>query len=278
MRAMTRAQLWAHRRAHRAPLARPETRRRQHCALTMAHSTVDRAGGRGQDHLDARPARRETPLLRQHAGVGADRQGGRRRGARRRRRPGLHHRQSTTNCCPTTNYLSARAPWSWSMRPPWSAPPTYATCSTATTAAGAKTVLVADHHQLAPVKARGGHVRPPVFGPALDPTPLAGVADARSRRTPRHPSRCALADRHRCAARWSGTAPMTGCTAGMRSRWPPTLWPPTKPTPTAGKDALLVCDTTEMANALNQRIHHQRVAEDSPSAIGGAGTASRWAI
>ena len=27
---------------------------------------------------------------------------------------------------------------------------------TATTAAGAKTVLVGDHHQLAPVKARGG--------------------------------------------------------------------------------------------------------------------------
>ena len=27
----------------------------------------------------------------------------------------------------------------------------------------------------------------------------------------------------------------------------------------AGKDALLVCDTTEMADALNQRLHHQRV-------------------
>ena len=26
----------------------------------------------------------------------------------------------------------------------------------------------------------------------------------------------------------------------------------------AGKDALLACDTTEMADALNQRIHHER--------------------
>jgi len=31
----------------------------------------------------------------------------------------------------------------------------------------------------------------------------------------------------------------------------------------AGKDALLVCDTTEMADALNQRLHHDTVATNA---------------
>ena len=31
----------------------------------------------------------------------------------------------------------------------------------------------------------------------------------------------------------------------------------------AGKDALLICDTTEMADALNQRLHHDTVDADA---------------
>lgn len=38
-----------------------------------------------------------------------------------------------------------------------------------------------------------------------------------------------------------------------------------------GKDALLVCDTTEMADALNQRIHHETIAADAPTIIGARG-------
>ena len=45
----------------------------------------------------------------------------------------------------------------------------------------------------------------------------------------------------------------------------------------AGKDALLVCDTTEMADALNQRLHHDTIAADAPTVTGRAGIASRSA-
>jgi hypothetical protein len=39
----------------------------------------------------------------------------------------------------------------------------------------------------------------------------------------------------------------------------------------AGKDALLVCDTTEMADALNQRTHHDAIGADAPTVIGARG-------
>ena len=39
----------------------------------------------------------------------------------------------------------------------------------------------------------------------------------------------------------------------------------------AGKDALLVCDTTEMADALNQRVHHDTVGADAPTITGARG-------
>ena len=32
----------------------------------------------------------------------------------------------------------------------------------------------------------------------------------------------------------------------------------------AGKDALLVCDTTEMTDVLNRRIHDETIATDAP--------------
>ena len=43
----------------------------------------------------------------------------------------------------------------------------------------------------------------------------------------------------------------------------------------AGKDALLVCDTTEMADALNQRIHHDTIAADAPTVDRGPRTSHR---
>ena len=39
----------------------------------------------------------------------------------------------------------------------------------------------------------------------------------------------------------------------------------------AGKDALLICDTTEMADALNQRLHHDTIAADAPTVTGARG-------
>ena len=38
-----------------------------------------------------------------------------------------------------------------------------------------------------------------------------------------------------------------------------------------GKDALLVCDTTEMADALNTRIHHDSIAADAPTVTAARG-------
>ena len=46
----------------------------------------------------------------------------------------------------------------------------------------------------------------------------------------------------------------------------------------AGKDALLVCDTTEMANALNHAFTTNASLRIRPARSAGAGTASRWAI
>ena len=39
----------------------------------------------------------------------------------------------------------------------------------------------------------------------------------------------------------------------------------------AGKDALLVCDTTEMADALNQRLHHDTVGAEAATVTGARG-------
>ena len=160
---------------------------REHRPLTVADPAAVRAGRRGQNHLDARAARRRAPPLRRDgAGARPDRQGRRRRGPRRCRRPRLHDRQSP-------------AP---AARQPVRARPAHPSVVdeaamvgtrdlrqllTATTAAGAKTVLVGDEHQLAPVKARGG-----MFAQLCTDLPWtqhlsAGVADARPRRTRRLP-------------------------------------------------------------------------------------------
>jgi hypothetical protein len=39
----------------------------------------------------------------------------------------------------------------------------------------------------------------------------------------------------------------------------------------AGKDALLVCDTAEMTDALNQRIHHEAIAAEAPAVTAARG-------
>ncbi len=176
----------------------------------------------------ARPC---TAAYGQRAGAGADRQGRRRRHARRRRRRRLHHRQSPALAAATT---------AWRLN--------------AVHAGRGRRGRHGRHRRPAPTahrhhpgrgQDRAGrrrpstgagegprrHVRPTVHRPALDPTPLRGVAHAR----PRRAHRLARAARRRPStgprAPSTGTAPTTGCTAGTPSPWPPTPWPPTAPTP-----------------------------------------------
>ena len=66
--------------ADTADLSPDQRRGGKHRPLTLADPAAVRAGRRGQDHLDARPARRRAPPPpRQRAGAGAHRQGRRRR-------------------------------------------------------------------------------------------------------------------------------------------------------------------------------------------------------
>jgi hypothetical protein len=91
---------------------------------------------------------------------------------------------------------------------------------TATTAANAKTVLVGDAHQLAPVKARGG-----MFAQLCNGLPWTQRLTEvwRACVTPRNappPSPYATAGPPPCAAPSTGTANMTGCTPATKSPWP----------------------------------------------------------
>jgi conjugative relaxase-like TrwC/TraI family protein len=135
---------------------------------------------------------------------------------------------------------------------------------TATTTAGIKTVLVGDAHQLAPVKARGG-----MFAQLCADLPWTqhlsevwrmrnpeeraaslGLRDGRS-----EPVRKAIDwyrdhDRLRCGDQ---IAMATDALDGYRRDV------------AVGKDALLLCDTTEMADALNRRIHDDLIPSDAPT-------------
>jgi hypothetical protein len=51
-------------------------------------------------------------------------------------------------------------------------------------------------------------------------------------------------------------------------------WPPTAPT--SRKDALLVCDTTEMCDALNRRIYDETIDKDAPTCSRSTEGWPRW--
>jgi hypothetical protein len=127
-----------------------------------------------------------------------------------------------------------------------------------TTSAGAKTVLVGDAHQLAPVKARGG-----MFAQLCTDLPWTQhLSEVWRMRDPDERS-ASLALRHggpvsvRRAIGWYRTHhrlrtgdPVSIAADALAAHRADTA---------AGKDALLVCDTTEMADALNQRLHYDTV-------------------
>lgn len=139
---------------------------------------------------------------------------------------------------------------------------------TATTKAGAKTVLVGDAHQLAPVKARGG-----MFAQLCADLPwtqhLSEVWRMRNpeERTASLALRDGEPDQIRTAIDWYREHDRLRCgdpiamaidaLAGYRQDVQ------------VGKEALLLCDTLEMADALNRRIHDDMIPAEAPT-VGGA--------
>lgn len=138
---------------------------------------------------------------------------------------------------------------------------------TATTSAGVKTVLVGDAHQLAPVKARGG-----MFAQLCTDLPWTQhLSEVWRMRNPEEraaslalrsgePAKVRAAidwyrnhDRLRCGDQ---IAMATDALEGYRRDV------------AVGKDALLLCDTIEMADALNHRLHDEHVAGDAATVTG----------
>jgi conjugative relaxase-like TrwC/TraI family protein len=141
---------------------------------------------------------------------------------------------------------------------------------TATTQAGAKTVLIGDHHQLAPVKARGG-----MFAQLCTDLPWTQHLSAVWRMRDPDERAASLALRNggpasvRRAVGWYRTHDRLRC--GDQITMAADALAAYRADTAAGKDALLVCDTTNMADALNQRIHHDTVAADEPTVAGARG-------
>jgi len=141
---------------------------------------------------------------------------------------------------------------------------------TATTTAGAKTVLVGDAHQLAPVKARGG-----MFGQLVEDLPWAQRLSEvwRMRDPAERTASLALRDGGpkplRRAVEWYRTHDRlhTGDALTMAhdalANYQADI--------AAGKDALLMTDKWEVGDALNARLHRQAVATDAPTVIGARG-------
>ncbi|HEX7426314.1 MAG TPA: AAA family ATPase, partial [Mycobacterium sp.] len=141
---------------------------------------------------------------------------------------------------------------------------------TATTAAGAKTVLVGDAHQLAPVKARGG-----MFAQLCTDLPWTQhLSEVWRMRDPAERSAS-------LALRDGGPAPVRRAIKWYRTHDRLHSGDPIaiahdaltayKADTAAGKDALLVCDTTEMTDALNRRLHDTAVGPQAATVTGARG-------
>jgi conjugative relaxase-like TrwC/TraI family protein len=141
---------------------------------------------------------------------------------------------------------------------------------TATTQAGSKTVLVGDQHQLAPVKARGG-----MFAQLCTDLPWTQRLSAVWRMRDPDERAASLALRNggpasvRRAIGWYRTHDRLRC--GDQIAMAADALAAYKADTAAGNDALLVCDTTEMADALNQRLHTDTITTDAPTVTGARG-------
>jgi hypothetical protein len=140
----------------------------------------------------------------------------------------------------------------------------------ATTAAGAKTVLVGDAHQLAPVRARGG-----MFEQLCTDLPWAQRLSQVWRM--RDPDERAAS----IALRNGGPAPLRRAIAWYRRNhrlhtgdgvaMAHDALAAYQADVDAGKDALLIADSWELADALNRRIHDQRIDPDAPTVTAARG-------
>lgn len=141
---------------------------------------------------------------------------------------------------------------------------------TATTTAKAKTVLVGDARQLAPVKARGG-----MFAQLCADLPWTQHLSEVWRMCDPDERSASLALREggpapvRRVVEWYRTHDRlhTGDALAMASDALAGYQRDTA----AEKDALLMCDTTEMADALNHRIHNDTIGTDEPTVVAGRG-------
>jgi hypothetical protein len=141
---------------------------------------------------------------------------------------------------------------------------------TASTSARVKTVLVGDAHQLAPVKARGG-----MFAQLCADLPWTQhlsevwrMSDP-NERTASLAVRDAEAREARNAVNWYRTHDRLHC--GDAITMAADALAAYRADTKAGHDALLVCDTVEMAAAINTRLHRERVDADAPTVIGARG-------
>jgi ATP-dependent exoDNAse (exonuclease V) alpha subunit len=140
----------------------------------------------------------------------------------------------------------------------------------ATTQAGAKTVLVGDAHQLAPVKARGG-----MFAQLCADLPWTQKLSEVWRM--RDPQERAAS----LALRDGGPAPLCRAVEWYRGHdrlhtgdqiaLAADALTGYRADVAAGKDALLICNTTEMCDALNRRIHDQTITADAPTVTAARG-------
>lgn len=141
---------------------------------------------------------------------------------------------------------------------------------TATMAAGVKTVLVGDQHQLAPVKARGG-----MFAQLCSDLPWTQkLSEVWRMRDPEERSAS-------LALRDGGPAPVGRAIewyrkndrlhAGDEIAMATAALEAYRRDVAAGKDSLLVCDTKEMADALNQRIHNETIDQNAPAVTAARG-------
>jgi hypothetical protein len=140
----------------------------------------------------------------------------------------------------------------------------------ATTTAGVKTVLVGDQHQLAPVKARGG-----MFAQLCTDLPWTQKLSEVWRMGDPEERSASLALRDggpapiRRAIEWyrKNDRLHAGDEVAMAAR----ALEAYRRDIAEGKDSLLVCDTREMADALNQRIHNDTSDPNAPTLIAARG-------
>jgi conjugative relaxase-like TrwC/TraI family protein len=141
---------------------------------------------------------------------------------------------------------------------------------TATTRAGTKVVLVGDAHQLAPVRARGG-----MFAQLCTDLPWTQrLSEVWRMRDPAERSAS-------LAVRDGGPAPVRRAVEWYRSHDRLRAGDPIamaadalaayRTDAAAGKDVLLVADTTEMCDALNRRLHDEQVSADADTVCAARG-------